>query len=204
MGRVNVNWNPMNARTNPEANQVPKYDGSGFLTTNTPSYTSTDKKQVINIDFLYNYDPRKPLPSKDLNGILTEGLYNYESTDLAAVANKPPKVTYTCNGFTLEVTFLNFKAGQRIVFQMFRGFRSDDTTKPPVVFHRSGIQTISTGAVTWSKWAEAGGGGGAIQSATAPDDVDMLWIDTANGGLLKYYNTTAKAWQILKATGVWG
>jgi len=43
---------------------------------------------------------------------------------------------------------------------------------------------------------------GVVVSGTAPTTNDGLWIDTANGGIAKYYDSTAKAWTTVKA--VWG
>ena len=36
--------------------------------------------------------------------------------------------------------------------------------------------------------ASGGSGGGYVAQGTAPSDISVLWIDTANGGLMKYYN----------------
>ena len=41
----------------------------------------------------------------------------------------------------------------------------------------------------------ASAGGGHVISDTAPDDTDLLWIDTANKGSLKYYDTTTSTWK---------
>lgn len=47
-----------------------------------------------------------------------------------------------------------------------------------------------------------GGGGGVIVSPTEPTgDSSMLWIDTGNGGLAKYWNGTA--WTPILAKAVW-
>ena len=47
-----------------------------------------------------------------------------------------------------------------------------------------------------------GGGGGVIVSSTAPTgDSSMLWVDTGNGGLAKYWNGTA--WTPILAKAVW-
>lgn len=40
--------------------------------------------------------------------------------------------------------------------------------------------------------------GGAIVSATAPADTDLLWIDTSAGGILKYYSTSTSNWITVK------
>lgn len=37
---------------------------------------------------------------------------------------------------------------------------------------------------------------------TAPDDTDLLWIDTANGNLIKFHNGTD--WETTSAIAVWG
>ena len=42
--------------------------------------------------------------------------------------------------------------------------------------------------------------GGAYVGGTAPSNTKMLWIDTANGGILKYYN--GSSWVATKS--VWG
>lgn len=47
-----------------------------------------------------------------------------------------------------------------------------------------------------------GGAGGVIVSASAPSKTNVLWIDTGNGGIAKYYDSTSKAWVTVKA--VWG
>lgn len=44
------------------------------------------------------------------------------------------------------------------------------------------------------------GSGGSYVGTSAPSDTELLWIDTANGGVLKYYN--GSAWTNIKA--VWG
>lgn len=41
---------------------------------------------------------------------------------------------------------------------------------------------------------------GIIKSDSAPSDINALWIDTANGGIAKYYNGTS--WEVVKS--VWG
>lgn len=43
-------------------------------------------------------------------------------------------------------------------------------------------------------------GGGHVLSASAPADTSLLWIDTGNGGVTKYYN--GSAWVAVRA--VWG
>ena len=43
-------------------------------------------------------------------------------------------------------------------------------------------------------------GGGAHIGAASPKDTTMLWIDTANGGILKYYN--GNTW--VTTVAVWG
>ena len=35
-----------------------------------------------------------------------------------------------------------------------------------------------------------GGGSGMVAQATAPTNTKLLWIDTSNGGVIKYYNGT--------------
>ena len=44
--------------------------------------------------------------------------------------------------------------------------------------------------------------GGIVVSATAPSKTNVLWIDTGNGGIAKYYDTSSKSWTTVKA--VWG
>lgn len=44
------------------------------------------------------------------------------------------------------------------------------------------------------------GSGGSYVGATAPTDTELLWIDTGNGGVMKYHNGTS--WVATKA--VWG
>lgn len=44
------------------------------------------------------------------------------------------------------------------------------------------------------------GSGGSYIGSTAPDDTALLWIDTGNGGVMKYHNGTS--WVATKA--VWG
>lgn len=44
--------------------------------------------------------------------------------------------------------------------------------------------------------------GGAHIGTAAPDDTGSLWVDTGNGGILKYYNTASKKWAAAQA--VWG
>lgn len=44
------------------------------------------------------------------------------------------------------------------------------------------------------------GSGGSYVGASAPADIELLWIDTSNGGVMKYYNGTS--WVATKA--VWG
>ena len=44
------------------------------------------------------------------------------------------------------------------------------------------------------------GGGGSHIGTTAPSDTKLLWVDTGNGGILKYHNGTA--WVAVKS--VWG
>lgn len=53
-------------------------------------------------------------------------------------------------------------------------------------------------AATYLKIADASGG--VYINNTQPDKTDILWIDTGNGGIAKYYNGTS--WIPVKA--VWG
>lgn len=46
----------------------------------------------------------------------------------------------------------------------------------------------------------AGNGGGVVAQDTAPTNKRMLWIDTANGGIAKYYDTNTKTWKIVTST----
>lgn len=41
-----------------------------------------------------------------------------------------------------------------------------------------------------------------VVSDTAPKSTSVLWIDTKNGGIGKYYNSTSKSWETIKS--VWG
>ena len=45
-----------------------------------------------------------------------------------------------------------------------------------------------------------GSGGGVVVRSTAPSDTKVLWIDTAMGGVAKYYDGTG--WVAIHA--VWG
>ena len=49
--------------------------------------------------------------------------------------------------------------------------------------------------------AATGGGsaGGSVVSATAPEDTNVLWVDTANSNLLKFYD--GSAW--IPVVGAW-
>lgn len=42
--------------------------------------------------------------------------------------------------------------------------------------------------------------GGYVRQATAPDDTSLLWMDSANGDIMKYYNGTSWVPQV----SVWG
>lgn len=37
--------------------------------------------------------------------------------------------------------------------------------------------------------------GGTSVGTSAPADTSMLWVDTGNGAVLKYYDATGKAWK---------
>lgn len=50
------------------------------------------------------------------------------------------------------------------------------------------------------KWVDITGSGGTHVGNSPPSDTKLLWIDTGNGGISKYYNGTA--WVPTKA--VWG
>lgn len=47
--------------------------------------------------------------------------------------------------------------------------------------------------------SSAGGGGGIVVSNTAPEDTSVLWIDTGNGGIAKYYDTSSSKWVTVKS-----
>lgn len=38
---------------------------------------------------------------------------------------------------------------------------------------------------------KSSGGGGFVAQATAPEDTSLLWIDTSNNNIIKFYNGTA-------------
>lgn len=38
---------------------------------------------------------------------------------------------------------------------------------------------------------EKSSGGGFVAQATAPEDTSLLWIDTSNNNIIKFYNGTA-------------
>lgn len=48
--------------------------------------------------------------------------------------------------------------------------------------------------------SSASGGGGFIAANTAPENTAVLWIDTANGNIMKFYN--GNAW--VSVGSVWG
>ena len=54
----------------------------------------------------------------------------------------------------------------------------------------------------WSDWKKLGSdsAGGHVVSSTAPSNTNLLWVDTGNGGILKYYN--GSAWTPIAST--WG
>ncbi|SDF30171.1 hypothetical protein SAMN04487889_11712 [Eubacterium pyruvativorans] len=45
-------------------------------------------------------------------------------------------------------------------------------------------------------------GAGVYVGATAPSNKRMLWIDTRNGGIAKYFDEIKSAWTVVKS--VWG
>ena len=62
----------------------------------------------------------------------------------------------------------------------------------------NGNSLLGSGNITIS----GGGGGGVIVSSSAPaGDSSMLWVDTGNGGLAKYWN--GSAWTPILAKAVW-
>lgn len=44
--------------------------------------------------------------------------------------------------------------------------------------------------------------GGHIAQATAPSNTNLLWVDTSNDNLLKFYDSKSETWQPVKT--VWG
>lgn len=44
--------------------------------------------------------------------------------------------------------------------------------------------------------------GGHIAQEAAPDNTNLLWIDAANGNVLKFYDPEAEAWKPVGAA--WG
>lgn len=54
------------------------------------------------------------------------------------------------------------------------------------------VQAVLGGAST---------GGLITVGAVAPDKTNGLWVDTANGGIIKYYDTTTSAW--VACAAVW-
>ena len=63
----------------------------------------------------------------------------------------------------------------------------------------NGNSLLGSGNITISG---GGGSGGVIVSSTEPTgDSSMLWVDTGNGGLAKYWNGTA--WVAILAKAVW-
>lgn len=36
--------------------------------------------------------------------------------------------------------------------------------------------------------------GGFVAQPTQPTNTKLLWVDTANGGIVKYYNTSTNSW----------
>lgn len=60
------------------------------------------------------------------------------------------------------------------------------------------VSILGSGNIT----VGGGGGGGVIVSSTAPaGDSSVLWVDTGNGGLAKYWN--GSAWTPIAAKAVW-
>ena len=65
----------------------------------------------------------------------------------------------------------------------------------------NGVASLdATGKVPSSQLPEVESSGGYVAQTTAPTDTSVLWIDTTNGNIMKYYNGTA--WTTLSA--VWG
>ena len=56
------------------------------------------------------------------------------------------------------------------------------------------------GGILIGKTNSTGGGGGVVVGTTAPTNTKVLWIDTGNGGIAKYYKGTA--W--VPVASVWG
>ena len=44
--------------------------------------------------------------------------------------------------------------------------------------------------------------GGTYKGDTAPEDASLLWIDTSDNNILKYYD--GDAWVAVKTEAVWG
>lgn len=72
------------------------------------------------------------------------------------------------------------------------------------------IPTSQKGAANGVPTLDAGGKvptsqlptlGGHAAQATAPTNTNLLWIDTGNGNILKFYDTASKSWKPVAA--VW-
>lgn len=46
-------------------------------------------------------------------------------------------------------------------------------------------------------WDKISGGGGIYVGITAPDDTDLIWIDTSIGGVAKYYDLETQEWKMV-------
>ena len=46
------------------------------------------------------------------------------------------------------------------------------------------------------------GSAGYVVQATAPEDTDVLWVDSANGYILKFYDETSTSWKAIGSA--WG
>ena len=62
------------------------------------------------------------------------------------------------------------------------------------------IANTAKAAAEAAKTAAQNAGGTAAQ-ATAPSNTNLLWVDTANGNIIKFYDPASKTWKPVGA--VW-
>lgn len=122
----------------------------------------------------------------------------------------------TINGLTQRLTALEAKTA-RLSLASETGYidipTTDDlsianyfsahTTAGALVLNTDdGALYVGTGSGSYTMVKDPDAFPGYIASAEAPTNTDALWVDTANGGLLKYYN--GSEWTEMKSIAVFG